>query len=72
VPVARAEFASQFLDDSGLRVPLSFDAAKLREVFSFGDPPYAVALENGRQIGEIRMFEGNEPRATLQRLGFIE
>lgn len=72
VPTARAEFAPQFLNDSGLQAPLSSDAVKLREVFSFGDPPYGVALENGRQIAAISIFEGDEPRATLRRLGFIE
>lgn len=72
VPTARPEFAGQFLADTGLKAALSTDAAKLRQSFSFGDPPYAVALENGRQILAITVFEGEPLRAALKRAGFIE
>jgi uncharacterized membrane protein YphA (DoxX/SURF4 family) len=72
VPTARGEFASQFLDGAGWNAAISTDVEKLRQSFSFGDPPYAVALENGRLIAAIAIFEGEEPRATLKRTGFIE
>ncbi len=72
VPVERAFLAQQFLEASGLKAPVSNDVAKLREIYSFGDPPFAVAIENGRTVAELRVFEGDEPRATLESLGFIE
>jgi len=72
VPVEREFLAEQFLEASGLEAPISNDVAKLREVYSFGDPPFAVAIENGRTVAELRIFEGDEPQATLQSLGFIE
>jgi uncharacterized membrane protein YphA (DoxX/SURF4 family) len=72
VPTARPEFAGQFLADTGLKAAVSTDAAKLRQSFSFGDPPYAVALENGRQIAAFTVFEGDQLRAALKRAGFIE
>lgn len=72
VPTDQPRFASQFLEDSGLNVPISSDAEKLRATFTFGDPPYAVALEDGRQIAALSMFEGDEPKATLTRIGLVE
>jgi len=72
VPVEREFLAQQFLEASGLKARVSSDVAKLREVYSFGDPPFAVALEKGRTLAELRVFEGDEPQATLRSLGFIE
>jgi hypothetical protein len=72
VPTERPQFAQQFLNDTGLKVPYSTDIAKLRETFSFGDAPYAVALENGQQVAVMTVFEGDEPSASLKRAGFIQ
>lgn len=72
IPTEREYLAQQFLEASGLRAPVSNDVAKLREVFKFGDPPFAVALEHGRQVAALAVFEGDQPSATLSRLGFIE
>ena len=72
VPVEREFLAQQFLEASGLKAPVSNDVAKLREVYEFGDPPFAVAIEDGRTVAELRVFEGDEPKATLQGLGFIQ
>jgi hypothetical protein len=71
VPTERPEFAQQFLNDTGLKAPISTDVAKLRAVFQFGDPPFAVALNGGRVTATMTVFEGAEPRATLDRIGFI-
>jgi uncharacterized membrane protein YphA (DoxX/SURF4 family) len=72
VPTARPEFAAQFLADTGLKAAVSTDVAKLRQSFAFGDPPYAVALENGRQIAAITVFEGEALRNALKQAGFVD
>ncbi|MCW5983225.1 MAG: hypothetical protein KIT09_34360 [Bryobacteraceae bacterium] len=71
VPTERAQFAPQFMQDTGLNAPYTTDAAKLRETFRFGDPPYAVALEHGQQVAAMTVFEGDEPQASLRQIGFI-
>jgi hypothetical protein len=50
----------------------SLDVEKMKAVFPFGDPPYAVALENGREKGPVSHFEDTEPAETLRKLGFVE
>ena len=66
-PEARLELFDGF---KGVTSP---DLVKLKAVFPFGDPSYAVALENGRSIGIVSHYEENdEPRPTLKKLGFIE
>lgn len=72
VPTANPQWGQDFLNDAKLTAKLSSDAAKLREVFKFTDPPYGVALEHGRQLQPIPVFEGNEPSTTLRRLGWIQ
>jgi uncharacterized membrane protein YphA (DoxX/SURF4 family) len=71
-PTAMPEYARNFLNDTGLKAELTFDTEKLREVFRFGDPPYGVLLDNGRAVATILAFEGREPKATLQRHGYVE
>ena len=71
VPVERKQLAQQFLDAAGLEAPLSSDSEKLRQIWKFGDPPYAVALEDGRQVAELTVFEGDQPKAALVELGFV-
>jgi uncharacterized membrane protein len=72
VPTVNPQFAPGFLKDTGLNARLSGDAQKLKTAFPFGDPPFGVAVENGRQKETFRAFEGSEPRASLRKLGFIE
>jgi len=72
VPTDRAQFSDQFIEAAGLPAPLSSDAGKLREIYSFGDPPFAVALVDGETKKELTVFEGSEPRASLAELGFIQ
>lgn len=49
---------------------LSTDAALLRQTFSFVSTPAGVALEDGRQKAALSQFDGDEPEATLRKLGF--
>lgn len=71
VAVEREFLAASFMEAAGLQAPMSSDAGKLRAVYQFGDPPFAVALEDGRTLSELRVFEGAEPKATLTALGFV-
>ena len=72
VPTANAQFARQFVESTGFRSAISTEVEKLRQVFSFVDAPYAVALENGRQRVAFTHFDPQEPEATLRRLGYVK
>lgn len=72
VPTRLPEFATQFLNDTGLKAPYTNDAAPLRAVFRFNDPPYAVALEHGRQKAAFVAFDDHSPAGDLRKLGWIE
>ena len=71
VPVEQQQFAGQFLQDTGLKAGISNDLEVLKKTFPFVNAPAAVALVNGRAKAMITQFEGNEPEATLKKLGFI-
>jgi uncharacterized membrane protein YphA (DoxX/SURF4 family) len=71
-PTRQERFAGQFLTDTGLKAPLTYDVKQLREKFTFTDPPYGVLLEDGRQLAAVIQFEDQEPAATLKKYGFIE
>jgi uncharacterized membrane protein YphA (DoxX/SURF4 family) len=73
VPTVNPQFAPQFLSDTGFsKARVSNDIEVLKKTFPFGDAPYAVAIENGRQKAALMQFEANEPEATLRKLGFVE
>ena len=59
------------MQESGLRAVASTDFQKLKQVFGYSGYPSGVALENGRQKAPLTKFEGEEPGATLNRLGFV-
>jgi hypothetical protein len=65
------QFAGAFLQDTGLKAPISSDVTKFRAVFPFVSPPFGVALEDGRQKAALTQFDEGEPWATLKKLGFI-
>lgn len=72
VPTVNPHWAIAFLRDTGLRAGVSFDVKLLREAFQFTDPPYAVAVENGRQAQAFAFFDDKEPVAGLKALGWVE
>ncbi|HLH43854.1 MAG TPA: MauE/DoxX family redox-associated membrane protein [Bryobacteraceae bacterium] len=85
IPTRQPQFAGAFMRDDPppagqaprpLKGVVSLDLQKLKAVFPFGDPPYGVALENGREIGPVQSYDdddaGTEPAATLRKLGFID
>jgi|SRR5579872_2801571 len=72
VPTTMPQFAASFVHDTGMNMLTSLDVEKLKAVFPFGDPPYAVALDNGREQGPVAHYEGSEPADTLKKLGLID
>lgn len=72
IPTVNPQFGPGFLKDTGLKAVLSSDLALLKKVFPFGDPPYGVAIENGRQQESFPYFEGDRPATGLRKLGFIQ
>ena len=72
IPTHDPQFATSFLHDTGLVAGTSLDLQLLRAKFPFVDPPYGVALENGRQKAVVASFDDSEPAATLRKIGFVE
>ena len=72
VPTRVFQFADQFMADTKLKAEMTSDVGKLREVFQFNDPPYAVLLEHGRQKEAFVRFDEAEPATRLRALGAIE
>jgi uncharacterized membrane protein YphA (DoxX/SURF4 family) len=72
IPTVMPQFAPAFVRETGMTMLTSLDVAKMKAVFPFGDPPYGVALDNGREKGPVAHYEDAEPAETLRKLGFIE
>jgi uncharacterized membrane protein YphA (DoxX/SURF4 family) len=72
VPVEQPQFAAYFMKQTELPGFISTDAAKLREVFKFTSTPAGVALQDGHQVAALTMFDGDEPEATLRKLGYAK
>jgi hypothetical protein len=71
VPTEQPQFAQGFMEMTGLKGVVSTDLALLRKTFPFTDTPAGVALENGHEKEALSKFEGEEPAATLKKLGFV-
>ena len=69
VPVSQAHYAAQFMQETGFRMAITSDLAKLKAVFPYAGVPAGVALENGREKAPLVKFDGDEPAATLKQLG---
>jgi uncharacterized membrane protein YphA (DoxX/SURF4 family) len=72
IPTSQPRFAQGFMQDTGMKAPISNDLELLKKTFPFTAGPFGVALENGRQKQQFLSFEGNEPAATLRKMGWIE
>jgi hypothetical protein len=72
IPTREAQFAPQFLRDTGLQAPLTGEVDALRTKFQFQDPPYGVLLENGRQREAFLYFDEAQPHTRLKELAAIE
>jgi uncharacterized membrane protein YphA (DoxX/SURF4 family) len=71
-PTTQPQWGAFFLKRTGFNARLTLDAKLLREAFRFTDPPYAVALEEGRLKKAMPYFDDVEPRKSLRALGWIE
>jgi uncharacterized membrane protein YphA (DoxX/SURF4 family) len=72
IPTRVPQFAASFLHDTGLQAGTSNDLALLRQTFKFVDPPYGVALVNGRQKAAVGNFDESEPAQTLRKIAFVQ
>jgi uncharacterized membrane protein YphA (DoxX/SURF4 family) len=71
VPISQVQFAAQFMQDTGFRMAITTDRDKLKAVFPYAGVPAGVVIEDGRQKASLVKFEGEEPAASLKRLGLI-
>jgi uncharacterized membrane protein YphA (DoxX/SURF4 family) len=71
IPVDQPQFAQQFLSESGLRAAVSSDFELLKRTFGYSTYPFGVALVDGREKAPVTRFDGDEPGASLRRLGLI-
>ncbi len=71
IATEQPQFAQYFMDNTGLRAPVSNDLALLRKTFSFSTTPYAVALVDGRQKEALSDFEAGRLEAALRSIGFL-
>jgi uncharacterized membrane protein YphA (DoxX/SURF4 family) len=71
IPVEQPQYGPGFLKETGLHAVVSNEFARLAPIFSYSTYPFGVALENGREKAPLTKFEGDEPDATLRRLGFV-
>jgi len=72
VPTRMPQWSAGFLRDTGLKADVTNDVEALRKVFQFTDPPYGVALERGRQVKALSVFDEKEPLGALRGLGWVE
>jgi len=72
LPTNDPQWAASFVHDTKISARTSFDTAELRKLFTFPNPPYAVALDNGRVKENLSHFDEPEPEPTLKRLGLID
>ena len=72
IPTQQQQWAKAFLTDTGFKAKTSLDLDLLKKAFPFGDPPYGVMLENGRERAPVPHYDEPEPSDTLKKLGIIE
>jgi uncharacterized membrane protein YphA (DoxX/SURF4 family) len=72
VPTATPQYAAQFMQETGMKAQITPDLKPMRDVFKFGDPPYGVALNHGRQKAGFTNFDQTEPLKTLKDLGYAQ
>jgi hypothetical protein len=73
IPTVNPQWAASFLHDTGLKASTSLELAKLKAAFPFVDPPFGVALEDGRvkETFAQAQFEPPLPQAELKKLSLI-
>lgn len=72
LPTNDFQWAASFLHDTKLNARTSLDTEALRKLFVFTDPPYGVALENGRVKSILTHYDPPEPEPSLKQIGYID
>lgn len=73
IPTINPQWAASFLHDTHLKASTSLELDKLKKAFPFVDPPFGVALKDGRvqQTFSQAQFNAPSPEPDLKKLGFI-
>src|SRR4051794_24178474 len=73
IPTINPQWAASFLHDTHLKAATSLELDKLKKAFPFVDPPFGVALEDGRvkQTFGQAQFTPPAPESQLKALGLI-
>ncbi len=74
IPTINPQWAASFLHDTHLKAGTSLELDKLKKAFPFVDPPFGVALEDGRvkeTFGQAQ-FNVPLPGPDLKKLGFVK
>ena len=74
IPTVNPQWAGQFLHDTHLKASTSLEYEKLKKAFPFVDPPFGVALNNGRveETFNQAQFNAPLPEPDLKKLGFVK
>jgi hypothetical protein len=74
IPTVNPQWAASFLHDTGFKAQTSLELDKLKKAFPFVDPPFGVALVNGRVKETFTQAQFNVPlpQPDLQKLGFAK
>lgn len=74
IPTINPQWAAAFLHDTHFRqAHTSLELKKLKQAFPFVDPPFGVALEDGREKETFSQAQFNAPLPSpdLHKLGFV-
>ncbi|HEY7305012.1 MAG TPA: MauE/DoxX family redox-associated membrane protein [Bryobacteraceae bacterium] len=74
IPTINPQWAADFLHDTHLKASTSLELDKLKKVFPFVDPPFGVALDDGRvkQTFSQAQFNAPSPEPDLKKLRFVK
>lgn len=74
IPTINPQWAAAFLHDTKLKASTSLEYEKLKTAFPFVDPPFGVALNDGRVKQTFAQAQFNEPSPApdLKKLGFVK
>jgi uncharacterized membrane protein YphA (DoxX/SURF4 family) len=74
IPTVNPQWADSFLHDTHLKASTSLELDKLKKAFPFVDPPFGVALDDGRvkKTFAQAQFEPPLPEPDLKKLSFVK
>jgi methylamine utilization protein MauE len=74
IPTINPQWAASFLHDTHLKAGTSLELDKLKKAFPFVDPPFGVALNDGKIEETFGQAQFNDPlpEPDLKKLGFVK